>query len=887
MSLQTTLELSDKPAPKTTRLMLLDTYGLVYRAFFALPDLTTTRGVHINAAYGFTMMLNKLIADEKPTHVIAAFDKGLPLARLALYNEYKAQRTETPDDLRSQWPLVRRILATFDIPVVEIDGEEADDVIATLARQAEEEEQDVLVVTGDNDLLQIVDAHTTVLMTRRGITDLGRYDEEKVRERYDLEPRQLPDYRGLKGDPSDNLPGIPGVGEKTAIALVKNAGSLDALLENPKLAGKPKWEALIREYGEQARVCRDVSVIKRDLPVSIDWEGSRYTAPPNDTLYALYADLEFKTLLARLAPPEIPLPVASDELLGGTYASYTAATDPPDYARIAALLDEAAALERVAVAARGDALAVSTGDHEGFAFLKSALGAANVGEAFARMWERVPHLVAYDAKSLIGSLGLRIRTLGDDPMVAAHILNPSRTFADTSQASSEFLDRRLPEDEPAAAADAAGLLARTTREELERRGQFSLYADVELPLVSVLAGLERAGIALDQSALREIAVEVDAAVERLQREIFEIAGEEFNLGSPQQLGRILFDKLGLPAGRQNKTGYATGADVLQGLAKSFPVAAKVLEWREVSKLKSTYIDVLPTLVDANGRVHTIFNQTATATGRLSSTNPNLQNIPVRGELGRRIRKAFVAPSDDRVLLAADYSQIELRLMAHLSGDEAMRTAFHEGQDIHDFTARRIFDVGPLADVTRNQRTMAKSVNFGLLYGMSDFGLAQRLEIDRASARAMTEAYFERFPGVRGYIDHVLEEARERGYVETMLGRRRYMPDLRSRNYMLRAAAEREATNAPLQGSAADLMKLAMVRLDRRLQAEALDAVMLLQIHDELIFEVAVRDLEAVGRVVKYEMEHALELSVPIEATLKTGKNWYDVESYDPDAHEIV
>jgi DNA polymerase-1 len=399
----------------------------------------------------------------------------------------------------------------------------------------------------------------------------------------------------------------------------------------------------------------------------------------------------------------------------------------------------------------------------------------------------------------------------------------------------------------------------------------------------VLAKMERAGIALDAGALRELSAQVDAAVERLQAEIYAIAGEEFNLGSPQQLGRMLFDKLGLPAGRQNKTGYATGADVLQGLAKSFPVAAKVLEWREVSKLKSTYVDVLPTLVDATGRIHTIFNQTATATGRLSSTSPNLQNIPVRTELGRQVRKAFIAPSDDRVLLAADYSQIELRLMAHLSGDEAMRAAFHEHQDIHDFTARRIFDVGPFAEVTRNQRTMAKSVNFGLLYGMSDFGLAQRLEIDRGTARAMTEAYFARFPGVRGYIDRCLEEARERGYVETLLGRRRYMPDLRSKNYMLRAAAEREATNAPLQGSAADLMKLAMVRLDRRLVSAGLDAVMLLQIHDELIFEVARRDLDAAGRVVKYEMEHALELSVPIEATLKSGTNWYEVAAFELDA----
>ena len=602
----------------------------------------------------------------------------------------------------------------------------------------------------------------------------------------------------------------------------------------------------------------------------------------------MYKELEFKTLLARLAPPEMPVPVAVDEMLQRyVRRTYTAVTDPPDYARIAARLDEAASCERVAVALRGDAIAVSTEDGTAFAFLRSALGLANVGAAFGRMWERVPQLVVYDAKNVLHDLiDLPVRTFADDPMIGAHVLNPGRTFADVAQAASEFLDRALP-DEPAAAADAAGRLARTTREELERRSQLALYEDVELPLASVLASMQRAGVALDPHALHELSVEVDAAVERLQGEIFATAGEEFNLGSPQQLGRVLFDKLGLPAGRKNQTGYATGADVLQGLARSFPIAAKVLEYREVAKLKNTYIDVLPTLVDAHGRIHTIFNQTATATGRLSSTNPNLQNIPVRGELGRRIRKAFVAPSNDRVLLAADYSQIELRLMAHLSGDEAMRAAFHEGQDIHDFTARRIFDVGPFAEVDPNQRRMAKSVNFGLLYGMSDFGLAQRLEIERSAARAMTEAYFDRFPGVRGYIDRSLEQARERGYVETLLGRRRYMPDLRAKNHMLRNAAEREATNAPLQGSAADLMKLAMVRLDRRLRADNLDAVMLLQIHDELIFEVAVRDIAAVSRVVKYEMERALELSVPIEATLKTGKNWYDVESYDPEAEDDV
>jgi DNA polymerase-1 len=870
-------------APESAKLMLIDTYGLVYRAFFALPMLTTTHGVPINAAYGFTMMLTKIIADEKPTHVIAAFDKGVPRARVALYAEYKAQRTSQPDELRSQFALVRKILACYGIPIVEVDGEEADDVIATLAKQAESAQQHVAVVTGDLDLLQIVDERTTVLTTRRGITELGRYDVAAVRARFDLEPRQLPDYRGLKGDPSDNLPGIPGIGEKTAIKLVKAAGSLDALLAHPSLAGSAKLEKLIIEHGAVARICRDVSVIDRDLPIVLDWESARYAPPANDALYALYRELEFKTLLSRLEPPATPPPVAPEEQLGGTHTSFVAPTDPPDFAELAGLIETAAEAPRVAIALRGDALGFSAADGTGVGFSRSALGQPRIRRAFDGLWTRVPALVVYDAKSVIAALEVPPRLIADDPMIGAHLLNPSRAFGDIGDATREVLRRDLPADDPAAAADAAGRLARAVRAELEAREQTSLYADIEVPLAVVLAKLERAGIKLDTAELARLAVSVDADVERLAGEIYALAGETFNIGSPQQLGRILFDKLGLPAGAKNKTGYATGVEVLHGLARSFPIAAKVLEYREVTKLKNTYIDVLPTLVDPRDeRLHTIFNQTTTATGRLSSTNPNLQNIPVRSDLGRQIRRAFVAPSADRVLLAADYSQIELRLMAHLSGDEAMRTAFHEHQDIHDFTARRIFEIGPFADVTPNQRRMAKSVNFGLLYGMSDFGLAQRLEIDRATARAMTTAYFDRFPGVRAYIERCLEEGRERGYVATLLGRRRYMPDLRAKNYALRAAAEREATNAPLQGSASDLMKLAMVRLDRSTAAAGFDAMMILQIHDELVFELPRAQLEAFGRLVKHEMEHALELSVPIEVTLKAGSNLYEIESFDLD-----
>jgi DNA polymerase-1 len=860
--------------------MLLDTYGLVYRAFFALPGLTTSLGEPINAVYGFTMMLNKLIADEKPTHIIAAFDKGTPEERVKLFAEYKAQRRAMPDELRSQFALVRKVLQAFEIPIVEIDGQEADDVIATLARQAEESGEQTIVVTGDLDLLQIVDERTTVLVTRRGITELGRYDPQAVRERFGLEPSQLSDYRGLKGDPSDNLPGIPGVGEKTASKLIAAAGSLDALIANPELAGSPKLQNLIETYGQQACLCRAVSVVRRDLPLHVDWESSRYALPDERELYALYSELEFKTLLAKLPIPEdLPL-FQSEARIAGTYRSYVHAVDPSEFAQLAQELDALQGKDRLVFAHLAGSLGVSAVHGEGLAFSVAALQHDVVRVAVAQLLANAQRSGGYDTKRLLHvlrSAGIENAHFSDDAMIAAHLLDPSRGFADAEDAVTVLLGNELPPD-VAAHADAAGRLIENARSELERRGQLALYADLEMPLAPILAKMERAGVAVDLNELNVIGERVTAAALRLSRRIFDFAGEEFNIGSPQQLGKVLFGKLQIPGGKRTKTGFATGVEVLQSLAREYPICALVLEWREVTKLKNTYVDVIPQLVDArDGRLRTEFNQTATATGRLSSTNPNLQNIPVRGELGRRIRRAFVARSDDYVLLAADYSQIELRLMAHLSQDAAMRRAFDEKQDIHDFTARQIFSVGAGQEVDPHQRRMAKSVNFGLLYGMSDFGLAQRLEIGRAEAKEMTAAYFARFPSVRAYIDRTIDDARHSGYVETLLGRRRYMPGLTSGNYMLRAAAEREATNAPLQGSAADLMKLAMVRIDRRLSAGDLDATMLLQIHDELIFEVRKDQVKAVAGLVRSLMESVVSLSVPLEVTVKTGSNWYDVE----------
>ncbi|MBV8198373.1 MAG: DNA polymerase I, partial [Candidatus Eremiobacteraeota bacterium] len=709
-------------------LMLLDTYGLVYRAFFALPPLNTSKGSPINAVYGFTMMLNKLIADEKPTHIIAAFDKGMPAERVAQFAEYKAQRRTMPDELRSQFAIVRRVLETHRIPVVEVEGQEADDVIATLARQAEEAGEATIVVTGDLDLLQVVNEHTTVLTTRRGITELGRYDPVAVRERFGLEPAQLPDYRGLKGDPSDNLPGIPGVGEKTASRLLQAAGSLDALVTDPTVAGNPKLERLIREYGEQACLCRAVSIVRRDLPITLDLEGIRYTPPSDADLYGLYSEFEFKTLLNKLSPPQ-DLPLLQPEaMLRGNYRAYVASTDPPDFLQLAADLKQLASARPVALAWLGDAVGISAGAGEGISFGRAALSFAPVREALEEV-VRAATLRAYDAKRLLhllrasGIVGLRF---SDDAMIAAHLLDPTRGFADIEDAASAFLGAQVP-SEAAAHADATLQLVDATRRELEARDQLRLYEDVELPLAPVLATMEAAGVRIDPRELEVIAGEIDAAAARLQRQIYDFAGEEFNIGSPQQLGNVLFGKLQIPGGKKTKTGWATGIEVLQTLSREYPICALALEWREVTKLKNTYVDVIPRLVDArDGRLRTEFKQTATATGRLSSTNPNLQNIPVRGELGRRIRRAFVARDDDHILLAADYSQIELRLMAHLSGDEAMRRAFEERTDIHDFTARQIFSVPPEARVEREQRRMAKIVNFGLLYGMSDFGLAQRL-----------------------------------------------------------------------------------------------------------------------------------------------------------------
>jgi DNA polymerase-1 len=912
-------------------LLLIDVYALVYRAFFALPPLTSPRGQPVNAVYGFERMLNRVLADEHPTHVAAAFDAGIPAERLAAYPEYKAHRPETPDDLGSQFPLVRRALEAYGIPIVEVEGEEADDVIATLAQRASRDRLRTVIVSGDLDLLQLVDDNVTVVVTRRGISDMARYDAEAVRERYGLAPRQLPDYRGLKGDPSDNLPGVPGIGEKTAAKLIAQYGTLEELLAHAGEVTPKRIGELLTRYADQARACRDVSIAKRDLPLALAWEDTELRAKDPSARNALFQELGFQSLMTRM-PGGLGMQAGNGNSRAqerGTASSAAAASSavavaPRANATLRLIENRDAALELLAGARRSKVFAFAPlpelttwRDAEPLAFavaiepgaaavvpaslmlrddgvrtaLAGALGDASVGK------------IVHGAKALSGWLaanGLPFEGLALDTQLAYGLLDgehvdPSLsealsfagerdTFATpTRSAQTMDLFAQGPAVEPAHASAAAALLraAPLFRERIAASGMEPLLRDVEQPLALVLGHMECAGFRLDLDELARIRGRLERTMTETSSTIFRLAGGEFNVNSPKALGEVLFEKLGLPHDAKTKTGYATGSEVLTPLAAEHEIAAKVLEFREVSKLKGTYVDALPALIDAKtGLLHTTLHQLGAATGRLSSSDPNLQNIPIRSAVGREIRRAFLAPTPGNVLLAADYSQVELRLFAHLSGDSNLIDAFARGEDIHEYAARAVFNVKPGAPVDAEMRRRAKAVNFGILYGQGEVGLAQSVGFSREEAREFIGAYFTRFPRVREYIDDSLERARDLGYVTTLFGRRRSLPDLSSRNYGLRAAAERMATNAPLQGTAADLIKLAMIRVARALREQDIPAKLVLQVHDELILDVTPADVARVRAIVKDAMENALHVSVPLVVDFKVGPTWGEAEAAD-------
>jgi DNA polymerase-1 len=879
-AVETALTGSTEPE-RRPRLFLLDGHSLSYRAFFALPDtLATSTGQVTNAVYGFTSMLIKLLTEERPDRIAVAFDLGTPKARLERYAEYKAGRRETPDEFRQQLGLILEVVETLKIPLVSHPEQEADDLIATLALRAVEEGMDAVIVTADRDFFQVVRPGITVMFNRRGISDIMTYDVAAVTERFGLPPEQYLDYVALKGDTSDNIPGVPGVGEKTASQLIQQYGSVEELLKHTEEL-KPRVRAGIEAAGDQLLLNKDLARLDTAIEIDLDPAESVMGEWDEDAVRRLFTSLEFRTLLERLEDVRKSQAAAEfDTELDLSEASGRALRD---------LAGKGPVAIRLHVEGEGlDGLAASTGEGRAlYAAFPSVEADAVLAEPVIQKW-------VHDAKELQAAAtrsGREVDGIAFDTMLAGYLLDPAETTYDLPSLTRAYLGvdvlAGVEEEEggqlfgtawrPAAAEAAAiALLAPAMERRVDRAGLRYLLEEVELPLAAVLARMQARGVALDVPYLEDLAANVTSRMTTLQIEIYNQAGREFNLNSPPQLREILYGELGLSPGKKTPKGQlSTDASVLEKLRDQHPIVDALLQWRELDKLNSTYLVALPRLVNpATGRVHTTFNQAVAATGRLSSTNPNLQNIPVRGEEGRRIRRAFV-PGDpsNMVLLCADYSQIELRIMAHLSGDEGLADAFASGVDIHTATSAKVFGL-PVDQVDPSIRSRAKMINYGLAYGMNAFGLASRLGIAPDEAQEFIDAYFAGFPKIREFLDKQVGRATAEGFTETLLGRRRYIPELQAANPRVRDLGRRMALNAPIQGGASDVFKLAMIRVDRAMQERAdLDCHMLLTVHDELVFEVATHHVEEAAELVKREMEAAYELTVPLRADVGWGANW--------------
>lgn len=895
-------------------LVLFDGHALVHRAFHALPPLSVSKtGEPTGAVYGFVLMLLKVIQDLKPTHWAIAFDRPTPTFRHLEFEEYKAQRPKAPDDLIRQFGRVREVVDAFKMPAFEVDGFEADDVLGTISRQAAAQGMDTIIVTGDNDELQLISPKVKVLLPQRGFANSNLYDVAAVHAKYGVSPEQVPDLKGLKGDPSDNIPGVPGIGDKTATRLIQQFGTVENVYQRIGEVTPPKLQEILQAGEAHARQGKKLATIITEVPVEFDLARCEVGAYDRSKLLQLLRDLEFFRVLDRL--PELgdartgeavgrPLGDVEYELLN-TPAALEQAVGILSRSVSFAVHPVAQRLGRAQTQIVGLALSIPAGktyylpldqaqslQPEGLD-LQSAMGSLRTLFSDAR-----PAKSAHDAKEIINRLldhGIELMNLGFDTMIAAYLLGDKslglralalgRLGVELTPSAELIAAKRgliahnnLPHVAGAASAEAAAItrLQPMLRANMAEQGLLKLFDEVEMPLVPVLARMERNGVTLDVDQFRKMSQSLGKQLSELERQIYDFAGHQFNINSPQQLGTILFSELKLPGARRTKTGYSTDASVLESLAGTYPIVRLVLEYRQLAKLKSTYIDALPALVDQRtGRVHTSFNQTATATGRLSSSDPNLQNIPIRGELGNQVRRAFIA-APGHLLVGADYSQIELRILAHLSQDAGLLKAFTEDKDIHAATASEVFGVS-LSEVTADMRRIAKVVNFGVAYGMSDYGLEQATELSREQSTRFIASYFERYPRVKDYIESTKRQARERGYVETLLGRRRYIPEMNSPNRQLREAAERMAVNMPVQGAAADIIKVAMVDLQREIDRNGMMSRMLLQVHDELLLEAPQGELEEARKLVGAKMSQAVKLSVPLKVDVKVGHNWGEMK----------
>jgi DNA polymerase-1 len=882
------------------KLVLIDGNSIAYRAFYALPLLSNSSGIYTNAVYGFTMMLLKVLEEEKPTHMLVAFDAGKTTFRHKDYQEYKGKRQKTPGELAEQIPLVQEMLDAFGIRHFALQDYEADDIIGTLARTGAAQDLEVLIVSGDKDLLQLVNEKVNVLLTRKGVTDTERYDREAIAERYGLTPEQIIDLKGLMGDASDNIPGIPGVGEKTALKLLQQFPTVEEIVDHvDELPGK-KLQEKVETYRDQALLSKKLATIYSEVPLELQLEDLVLSEMDVGRIADFFKKLEFKTLLDRLEKwsggGEAEIDHVHEEIDSATIDGEEAKDEWEPFLKRSGLALFVEMTGENPHHSEVVGLALSDGENQIYIPIEQALS----WQAFCDyLADDQRHKIVYDVKKTRIALErkeLDVAGLSFDVLLAAYLLNPSESQMELSEIVKRTKTGFLPSDEEVYGKGAKRRqlqgeelekhLARKAKaiydlypvldQELQEAGLDSLMFDLEMPLAGVLAKMEMRGVLVNRDRLDELGVELKQSMDLLQEEIYELAGVPFNINSPKQLGEILFDKLGLPVIKKTKTGYSTSADVLEKLAPQHEIVEKILHYRQVGKLYSTYIEGLKKEIGTDGKIHSQFNQTVTATGRLSSTEPNLQNIPIRMEEGRRIRQIFIPSEPDWYMLSADYSQIELRVLAHISGDENLQKAFKEGKDIHTQTAMDVFGVSE-EEVTSLMRRQAKAVNFGIVYGISGYGLAQGLDIPQKEAREFIERYFETYPGVKRYMDSIVEQAKQEGYVTTLSGRRRYLPKIHSRNFGERSFAERTAMNTPIQGTAADIIKIAMIRLDRQIGERGLKSRMLLQVHDELIFEVPEEELSAMQELVRDVMEHALDLSVPLVVDVNYGKNWYEAK----------
>jgi DNA polymerase-1 len=853
-------------------LFLIDGNSLAYRAFFALPEsIATSTGVPTNAIFGFASMLVKILTDYGPKATVVVWDAGSS-GRKEVYSEYKAQRSSRPDLLKEQWPHLEPLVDAFGYRNLKVDGYEADDVIASIAELAKTQDPpiEVMVVTGDRDAYQLVDEQVSIMTTSRGITDTRVYDRDGVIDRYGIPPELVPDFIGLKGDTSDNIPGVPGIGDKTAADLLQRFGSLEGVLDHIDDISGAKRKQNLTEYADDARLSKHLATAKREIPLD-GFDVAEVAAEPPDRsrLRDVFREFELREPLRRLeealgsADAAAPKPATETALpatvRNGTLAAVTSlpadaeitlATAPPETPD-GALFGENPRW-------RFGAYADSTGT--------VIAGEADRPEDLVAAADPRP-VIAHDAKAL----GLVPTNLVHDTEVAAYLLEPARRAYPFRELCEERGFATDIEDGPSADARLVQALAAWQREEIRGRGLTDLLNDVELPIVRILREMETAGVKLNTAGLKDISARVKAEADQLEAEIYELAGEEFTLGSPKQLEEILFSKLGLSRKRRGKTGYSTDARVLQAIRSEHEIIPKIERWRELTKLAQTYLDALPLLVDANSRLHTTFNQTAATTGRLSSNNPNLQNIPIRTPLGREIRACIVAEEGD-LLTSADYSQVELRLLAHIAGEDALKEIFRRGEDVHTATACRVFRVEP-DGIDPGMRSKSKMINYGIVYGLSAYGMADRLDIPQEEAAEFIERYMAGFPAVARFIEETIEQGTEHGYVSTLFGRRRQVPELRARRWDLRKQGERFAVNMVIQGTAADIMKMAMVRCDAALRDAGLASKLVLQIHDELLFEGPAAEAEQVKEIAVREMAAAYPLDPPLAVEAGIGADW--------------